>query len=178
MKLQWIQARLNLWKPRWTADPPAVDKTVAMVMISHPTRGTMWIVIGEVDKGKRLFLFWSSDYFSLFFFFWTCWSSVWQPDTHTHTCTHTSTCRSLRCAHRPPIMLLSSFLLFFSHFLAPLFLCYLPQVSAQKPGSSRVSDFTCVPAVVHTLLLDTRWYLDLSREIPFARGNSVPNHAA
>ncbi|XP_038584608.1 SPARC-related modular calcium-binding protein 1 isoform X11 [Micropterus salmoides] len=33
-------------------------------------------------------------------------------------------------------MLLSSFLLFtFSHFLAPLFLCYLPQVSAQKPGS-------------------------------------------
>ncbi|XP_030299638.1 SPARC-related modular calcium-binding protein 1 isoform X3 [Sparus aurata] len=34
-------------------------------------------------------------------------------------------------------MLLSSFLLFFSHFLAPLFLCYLPQVSAQKPGSSR-----------------------------------------
>ncbi|XP_036927522.1 SPARC-related modular calcium-binding protein 1 isoform X7 [Acanthopagrus latus] len=34
-------------------------------------------------------------------------------------------------------MLLSSFLLFFSHFLAPLFLCYLPQVTAQKPGSSR-----------------------------------------
>ncbi|XP_042356257.1 SPARC-related modular calcium-binding protein 1 isoform X4 [Plectropomus leopardus] len=33
-------------------------------------------------------------------------------------------------------MLLSSLLLFtFSHFLAPLFLCYLPQVSAQKPGS-------------------------------------------
>ncbi|XP_044023424.1 SPARC-related modular calcium-binding protein 1 isoform X5 [Siniperca chuatsi] len=33
-------------------------------------------------------------------------------------------------------MLLSSFLLFtFSHFLAPLFLCYLPQVSAQKAGS-------------------------------------------
>lgn len=110
-------------------------------------------------------------FLSFFFFFGTCWSSVWHPDTHTHTRTHTSTCRSLRCAHRPPIMLLSSFLLFFSHFLAPLFLCYLPQVSAQKPGSSRVSDFTCVPAVVHTLLLDTRWYLDLSREIPFARGN-------
>ncbi|XP_040917222.1 SPARC-related modular calcium-binding protein 1 isoform X3 [Toxotes jaculatrix] len=33
-------------------------------------------------------------------------------------------------------MLLSSFLIFtVSHFLAPLFLCYLPQVSAQKPGS-------------------------------------------
>ncbi|XP_070698171.1 SPARC-related modular calcium-binding protein 1 isoform X1 [Pempheris klunzingeri] len=33
-------------------------------------------------------------------------------------------------------MLLPSFLLLtFSHFLAPLFLCYLPQVSAQKPGS-------------------------------------------
>ncbi|XP_042244595.1 SPARC-related modular calcium-binding protein 1 isoform X3 [Thunnus maccoyii] len=33
-------------------------------------------------------------------------------------------------------MLLPTFLLFtFSHFLAPLFLCYLPQVSAQKPGS-------------------------------------------
>ncbi|XP_028422218.1 SPARC-related modular calcium-binding protein 1 isoform X2 [Perca flavescens] len=33
-------------------------------------------------------------------------------------------------------MLLPSLLLFTSsHFLAPLFLCYLPQVSAQKPGS-------------------------------------------
>ncbi|XP_008291492.1 SPARC-related modular calcium-binding protein 1 isoform X5 [Stegastes partitus] len=33
-------------------------------------------------------------------------------------------------------MLLSSFILFTSsYFLAPLFLCYLPQVSAQKPGS-------------------------------------------
>ncbi|XP_013126960.1 SPARC-related modular calcium-binding protein 1 isoform X2 [Oreochromis niloticus] len=33
-------------------------------------------------------------------------------------------------------MLLSSFLIFtFSYFMAPLFLCYLPQVSAQKPGS-------------------------------------------
>lgn len=47
-----------------------------------------------------------------------------------------STCRSLLCAHRPSIMLLSGFLLFtFSHFLAPLFLCYLPQVSAQKSNS-------------------------------------------
>ncbi|XP_078133188.1 SPARC-related modular calcium-binding protein 1 isoform X3 [Sander vitreus] len=34
------------------------------------------------------------------------------------------------------MMLLPSLLLFTSsHFLAPLFLCYLPQVSAQKPGS-------------------------------------------
>ncbi|XP_030574355.1 SPARC-related modular calcium-binding protein 1 isoform X7 [Archocentrus centrarchus] len=33
-------------------------------------------------------------------------------------------------------MLLSSFLIFtFSYFMAPLFLCYLPQVSAQKSGS-------------------------------------------
>lgn len=89
MKLQWIQARLNLWKPRWTADPPAVDKTVAMVMISHPTRGTMWIVIGEVDKGKRLFLFWSSDYFSLFFFFLGPVDHQCDTRTRTHTRAHT-----------------------------------------------------------------------------------------
>lgn len=53
-----MQARLNLWQPRWTADPPAVDKTQQhgprRVMTSHPTRGTMWIVTGDVDKGRSL----------------------------------------------------------------------------------------------------------------------------
>lgn len=51
-----MQARLNLWQPRWTADRPAADKTPrhGPVMTSHPTRGTMWIVTGEVDKGRSL----------------------------------------------------------------------------------------------------------------------------
>lgn len=104
---------------------------------SHPTRGTMWIVTGKVDKRKvfkRVICFW---YFSLSR---TCWSSVWQTDT---LCAQ-PTCRSLLCAHRRSIMLLSSFLIFtFSYFLAPLFLCYLPQVSAQKSGS-RVSAYLWV----------------------------------
>lgn len=74
-----MQARLNLWQPRWTADPPAVDKThrhgPRRVMTSHPTRGTMWIVTGEVDKGRSLKrksklkeCFWSVLFIFLFLF--------------------------------------------------------------------------------------------------------------
>lgn len=140
MKLQWIQARLNLWRPRWTADPPAVDKTShhghRRLMSSHPTRGTMWIVFGEVDRGKELRR--KSVSGACCFFPRLDLLIISVTPGHTEP-----TCRSLLCAHRPSIMLLSSLLLFTcSHLLAPLFLWYLPHVSAQKPGS-RVSAYLC-----------------------------------
>lgn len=68
-------------------------------------------------------------------------SSFHRVDLLIISLTDKPTCCSLLRAHRRAIMLLPAFLLFtLSHFLAPLLLCYLPQVSAQKPGS-RVSAY-------------------------------------
>lgn len=85
------------------------------------------------ERGEPLLLF-SLHWKSVFFFFvFFLISSPSGPVDHQR-------------AHSPATMFLSSFLLFtVSHFLAPLFVGYLPQVSAQKPGS-RVSLPACPPA--------------------------------
>lgn len=132
MKSQWIQAKFNLWKPQWTADPPTVDKTShnghRRVMISDPTQGTMWIVIGEVDKGKKKSLRRKREEFLE-----RCGPVDQQRDSLP-----AAPCSAPRAPHRPSIMLLSSFLIVtVSHFLLS---SYLPQASAQKP-SSRVSAY-------------------------------------
>lgn len=126
--------------PRRTADPSASrykkkrrppkkeDNLVRdghrRVMTSHRTRGTTWCVLVEVDtREKRLEgeRFYSSLDLLI----------IGVADGHTHTHTQT-TCR-------PSTMLLSRVLFFtLCRALAPLFICYLPQVCAQKPGS-RVS---------------------------------------
>lgn len=137
--------RHNLWKPRWTAGPPAVDKNLPRWSLTdHDVRSYARHYVNSYWTNKERKLLQEEKSEHLFFL----GGDLNLIITYFLRIGHTVRFSVL---HRLSIMLLPSALVFtFSCLLAPLFLCYLPQVSAQKSGS-RVS--VCMRTLLLQILL-------------------------